>query len=59
MVWTKELREELYELKVEFDKIKKWQFWKMFQLISILNRLDEITVEARTSPSVTSKKEGL
>lgn len=49
MGYTPELRQELYQLKAEFDSIKNWQFWKMFQLISISNRLEEIRKKARTT----------
>ena len=47
MIWTKELREELLGLKAEFDSIKKWQFWKIFRLLSIINRLEIIEEKAK------------
>lgn len=46
MVWTRELRKELLELKSELDSVKKWQFWKMYQLVSIMNRPELIKKEA-------------
>lgn len=47
MPWTKELRDELFMLKEEMDKIKKWHFWKLPQLLSVMHRLEWIKERAK------------